>query len=122
LQEILKKITGKGGFVAYFDTNDARIVEEAALKGDSKAKLIYDAMGYQVAKDIGAAAAVLGGKVDAIILTGGMAYGKPMVNLLKEKIGFLAPIVVYPGEDEMLALAQGAIRVLNGEETVREYK
>jgi len=122
LEEVLKKITGKGGFVAYLDTNDARIVEELALKGDSKAKLIHDAMGYQVVKDIGAAAAVLSGDVDAIILTGGMAYGKPMVDLIREKVTFIAPIVVYPGEDEMLALAQGAIRVLNGEEEVREYK
>jgi butyrate kinase len=79
-------------------------------------------LGYQVAKDIGAAAAVLNGQVDAIILTGGMAYGKPMVNLIKEKVAFIAPIVVYPGEDEMLALAQGVIRVLNGEEQVKEYK
>jgi butyrate kinase len=122
LEEILKKITGKGGFSAYLDTNDARIVENAALEGDSKAKLIHDALGYQVAKDIGAAAAVLNGQVDAIILTGGMAYGKPMVNLIKEKVAFIAPIVVYPGEDEMLALAQGVIRVLNGEEQVKEYK
>ena len=122
LEEVLKKITGKGGFVAYLGTNDARIVEKAALEGDSKAKLIHDAMGYQVTKDIGAAAAVLSGEVDAIILTGGMAYGKPMVDLIREKVDFIAPIVVYPGEDEMLALAQGAIRVLNGEEEVREYK
>lgn len=122
LEEVLKKITGKGGFVAYLGTNDARIVEKAALEGNSKAKLIHDAMGYQVTKDIGAAAAVLSGEVDAIILTGGMAYGKPMVELIREKVGFIAPIVVYPGEDEMLALAQGAIRVLNGEEEVREYK
>lgn len=122
LDEILKKITGKGGFVAYLNTNDARIVEEAALKGDPKAKLVHDAMGYQVAKDIGAAAAVLDGKVDAIILTGGMAYGKPMVDFISKKVSFIAPIVVYPGEDEMLALAQGAIRVLNGDEKVKEYK
>jgi butyrate kinase len=122
LEEILKKITGKGGFSAYLDTNDARIVENAALEGNSKAQLIHDALGYQVAKDIGAAAAVLNGQVDAIILTGGMAYGKPMVNLIKEKVAFIAPIVVYPGEDEMLALAQGVIRVLNGEEQVKEYK
>lgn len=122
LDEILKKITGKGGFVAYLDTNDARIVENAALEGDSKAKLIHDAMGYQVAKDIGAAAAVLNGQVDAIILTGGMAYGKPMVNVIKEKVAFIAPIIVYPGEDEMLALAQGVIRVLNEEEESKEYK
>ncbi len=122
LEEILKKITGKGGFVAYLNTNDARVVENAALEGEPKAKLVHDAMGYQVAKEIGAAAAVLNGKVDAIILTGGMAYGKPMVNLIKEKVAFIAPIVVYPGEDEMLALAQGVIRVLNGEENVKEYK
>ena len=79
-------------------------------------------MGYQVAKSIGAAAAVLGGKVDAIILTGGMAYGKPIVDVISKKVAFIAPIVVYPGEDEMLALAQGVIRVLNGDEEVREYK
>jgi len=122
LAEVLKKITGKGGFVAYLDTNDARIVEKAALEGDPKAKLIHDAMGYQVAKSIGAAAAVLSGKVDAIILTGGMVYGKPIVDVISEKVAFIAPIVVYPGEDEMLALAQGVIRVLNGDEEVREYK
>ena len=121
-QEIRKMLVGAGGFVAYLNTNDARIVEKAALEGEPKAKLIHDAMGYQVSKDIGAAAAVLDGKVDAIILTGGMAYGKPMVNLISEKVGFIAPIVVYPGEDEMLALAQGAIRVLSGEEKVKEYK
>ncbi|WP_160690177.1 butyrate kinase [Clostridium sp. C2-6-12] len=121
LGEILKKITGKGGFVSYLNTNDARIVEKAALEGDPKAKLVHDAMGYQVSKDIGAAAAVLNGKVDAIILTGGMAYGKPMVNLISEKVGFIAPIIVYPGEDEMLALAKGVLRVLNGEEEVKEY-
>lgn len=121
LDEILKKITGKGGFVAYLDTNDARIVENAALEGEPKAKLVHDAMGYQVSKDIGAAAAVLNGQVDAIILTGGMAYGKPMVNLIKEKVSFIAPITVYPGEDEMLALAQGVIRVLSGEEEAKEY-
>ncbi len=122
LEEILKKITGKGGFVAYLDTNDARVVERATLDGDPKAKMVHDAMGYQVSKDIGAAATVLNGNVDAIILTGGMAYGKPMVNLIRERVGFIAPIVIYPGEDEMLALAQGVIRVLNGEEEVKEYK
>ena len=122
LAEVLKKITGKGGFVAYLDTNDARIVEKAALEGDPKAKLIHDAMGYQVAKSICAAAAVLSGKVDAIILTGGMAYGKPIIDVISKKVAFIAPIVVYPGEDEMLALAQGVIRVLNGDEEVREYK
>lgn len=122
LEEILKKITGKGGFVAYLDTNDGRIVRQLASEGDMKAKLVYEAMGYQVAKDIGAAAAVLCGKVEAIILTGGIAYEKMMVDIIKEKVEFIAPITVYPGEDEMLALAQGALRVLNGQEEVKEYK
>ncbi len=122
LEELLKKITGKGGFVAYLDTNDARIVENSALNGNKLAKLIHDSMGYQVAKDIGAAAIVLDGQVDAIILTGGMAYGKPMIDYISEKTKFIAPIIVYPGEDEMLALAQGGIRVLDGEEEAREYK
>ncbi len=121
LEEVLKKLTGKGGFVAYLNTNDGRVIEEAVLKGDTKSKLVHDAMAYQVAKDIGAAATVLNGKIDAIILTGGIAYDKPMVELIKEKVEFIAPIVIYPGEDEMLALAQGVLRVLNGEEQVREY-
>lgn len=121
LDEMKKKITGKGGFVAYLGTNNALEVENAALAGEPKAKLIHDAMGYQVAKEIGKCAAVLCGKVDAIILTGGMAYGKPMVNVIKERVEFIAPIVVYPGEDELLALAEGALRVLRGEETAKEY-
>lgn len=120
-KQILKKLTGKGGFVAYLDTNDARIVEKKALSGDKKAKLIHDAMGYQVSKDIGSCAAVLSGKVDAIILTGGVAYGKPMVKFIKKKVDFIAPVVVYPGEDEMLALAEGGLRVLKGEEDVKTY-
>lgn len=121
LEEILKKITGKGGFVAYLDTNDGRVVEAAMLVGDSKTKLIHDAMAYQISKDIGAAASVLKGKVDGIILTGGMAYGKPMVNLIKDNVSFIGPVIVYPGEDEMLALAQGTLRVLKGEEEAKEY-
>jgi butyrate kinase len=121
LDEILKKITGKGGFVGYLNSNDGRVVEAAMLVGDEKTRLIHDAMGYQVSKDIGAAAAVLKGKVDAIILTGGMAYGKPIVNLIKENVSFIAPVIVYPGEDEMLALTQGTLRVLKGEEEAKEY-
>lgn len=121
-EEMLKKITGKGGFVAYFGTNDALKVEKAAAQGDEKAKELQNALAYQVAKDIGAAAAVLDGKVDVIILTGGMAYGKPVVDFISKKVSFIAPIVVYPGEDEMLALAQGVLRVLEGKETAKEYE
>lgn len=119
LDEIKKKINGKGGFVAYLNTNDAREVQDSA---DAKASLVYDAMGYQVAKEIGKCAAVLCGKVEAIILTGGIAYSKRMVDYIKERVDFIAPVVVYPGEDELLALAEGALRVLTGEEPAKEYK
>ena len=122
LDEMKKKINGKGGFVAYLNTNDARNVEEDMAKGDEKAKLIFEAMGYQVAKEIGKCAAVLAGKVDAIILTGGIAYSKNMVAYIKERVSFIGEVVVYPGEDELLALAQGGLRVLNGEEKPGEYK
>jgi butyrate kinase len=115
-------ITGKGGYVAHYNTNDARVVEEAVINGDKKAELLQNAMAYQVAKEIGKCATVLCGKVDAIILTGGIAYGKEMVDIIKEKVEFISPVVVYPGEDELLALAQGGLRVLKGEEAVKEYK
>lgn len=120
-EEIKKMINGKGGFVAHLNTNDARVVAEAMNAGDKKAELILKAMAYQVAKEIGKCAAVLCGKVEAIILTGGIAFGKEIVQLIKERVEFIAPLVVYPGEDELLALAQGGIRVLNGEEVAKEY-
>jgi butyrate kinase len=120
--EMKKKITGNGGFVAHYNTNDARLVAEAMRNGDKKAELLLKAMAYQVAKEIGKCAAVLCGKVDAILLTGGIAYGKEIVELIKERIEFIAPVVVYPGEDELLALAQGGARVLKGEEVAKVYK
>jgi butyrate kinase len=120
--EIKKMINGKGGFVAHYNTNDARAVSEAMREGDKKAELLLKAMAYQIAKEIGKCAAVLSGKVDAIILTGGIAYGKEIVELIKERVDFIAPVVVYPGEDELLALAQGGLRVLKGEEKAKEYK
>lgn len=122
LEDIKKKINGKGGFVAYLNTNDAKEVGEKAEAGDTKYKLIFEAMGYQIAKEIGKCAAVLSGKVDAIILTGGIAYGKAIVSYIKERVEFICPVVVYPGEDELLALAEGGLRVLRGEEQAKEYK
>lgn len=122
MEEIKKKINGKGGYVAYLNTNDAKSVGEAAVAGDEKSKLMVEAMAYQTAKEIGKCAAVLHGKVDAIILTGGIAYGKYITELIKERVEFIAPIVVYPGEDELLALVQGGLRVLNGEEEAGIYK
>ena len=90
-------------------------------KGDEEAAGVFHAFTYQVAKEVGAMAAVLNGKVDQILLTGGIAYSDYVTSEIKEKVGFIAPITVYPGEDELLALAQGALRVLNGEEKPLVY-
>ena len=120
-QEIYKKICGKGGYNAYLGTNDQRDVEKMVAEGNEYAKVVMDAFFYQLAKDAGAMAAVLHGKVDQIILTGGIAYSKITVAKFQESIGWIAPITVYPGEDELLALAQGALRVLNGEEAAKNY-
>ncbi|AWI07276.1 butyrate kinase [Clostridium drakei] len=121
IEEMKKKISGKGGVVAYLNTNDFREVEQKS-QTDKKAKLVFDAFILQVGKEIGKCAAVLHGKVDAIILTGGIAYSKVVTAELKDMIEFIAPVVVYPGEDELLALAQGGLRVLSGEEQAKEYK
>lgn len=121
LEEMQKKIAGKGGLVAYLGTNDAREVVRRIEAGDKYAELIYRAMAYQVAKEIGAIATVLCGKIDLICITGGLAYDKLLVGWIKERIGFLGEIKVYPGEDELRSLAQGGLRVLRGEETAKEY-
>lgn len=120
--EIKAMIKGNGGFNAYLGTNDARIVTDRMNSGDEQAALVYEAMAYQVSKEIGAMAAVLKGKVDAIILTGGMAYGKELNDWITERCGFIAPIVIVPGEDEMNALTTGAMRVLRGAEQAKVYK
>lgn len=120
-EEIGKMIVGNGGLSAYLGTNNAKAVSELISQGDGKAKLIYNAMAYQVAKSIGEYAVVLDGKVDAIILTGGIAYDKKFVDMIEAKVSFIAKVIVYPGEDELLALAQGGLRVLYGEEKAKEY-
>lgn len=120
-KEVYSKIVGKGGFNAYLGTNDMRQVNKMVEEGDAKAKEVREAFMYQVAKDMGSMACVLEGKVDQIIVTGGIAYNETVVNYLKEKAGWIAPFTVYPGEDELLALAQGALRVMNGEEKAMEY-
>ena len=120
-KEIYKKINGKGGLNAYLGTNDMRNVVAAAKSGDENAKLVFDAFCYQVSKWIGAMSAVLKGKVDQIILTGGIAYGKDTTDRIAEHVSYIAPITVYPGEDELLALCQGALRVMNNEEKAMEY-
>ncbi|MCM1125970.1 MAG: butyrate kinase [Lachnospiraceae bacterium] len=120
-KEVYKKAVGNGGFNAYVGTNDMRDVEKMVNDGDSKAKEVREAFIMQVAKDIGSMACVLKGKVDQIIVTGGIAYDKVVVAGLKERAEFIAPFTVYPGEDELLALVQGALRVINGEEKAMEY-
>ncbi|MCR5209342.1 MAG: butyrate kinase [Lachnospiraceae bacterium] len=120
-KEVYKKICGNGGFNAYLKTNDAREVEKMIENGDREAENVYRAFIYQVAKNVGAMAAVLDGKVDQIILTGGIAYSKWVVAELTRKVSWIAPLTVYPGEDELLALAQGALRVMNGEEEPMKY-
>lgn len=121
-KEMVKQLVGKAGYNAYLGTNDARDVEDLAFnKKDPKAKLILDAFIYQVCKDIGAQATVLEGKVDQIILTGGIAYSPYTTGEIKKRVGFITDITVYAGEDELLALAQGALRVLNKEEEAKKY-
>ncbi len=120
-KEVYKKIVGNGGFNAYVGTNDMRDVEKMVNEGDKNAEEVREAFIMQVAKNIGSMSCVLKGKVDQIIITGGIAYDKVVVSGLKDRVGFIAPITVYPGEDELLALAQGALRVMNGEEEAMTY-
>jgi len=120
-EEIKKKITGNGGLVAYLGTNDGREVQKRIKSGDKYAKLIYETMAYQISKEIGAAAAVLKGDVNAVILTGGIAYDNEFVSWIRERVEFIAPVKVYPGENEMEALVQGVLRVLRGEEQLKSY-
>jgi len=119
--EVLKMITGKGGLIAYLGTNSAQEVEQKAADGDEYAKLVYDGMAYQVSKEVGAMAAVLDFKVDGILITGGIAHGKYFTNQIISKCHRLAPVHVYPGEDEMKALAMNGLRVIHGEAEVKEY-
>lgn len=119
--EIKSMLIGKGGMVAYLGTNDFREICIRAEEGDKKADLVRNAAAYQIAKEIGAMAAVMNGKVDAIILTGGMAYQESNVKSIKSMIGFIAEVVLYPGEDEMRALAFNGLLALKGEIIIKAY-
>ncbi|MDO4772492.1 MAG: butyrate kinase [Bacillota bacterium] len=120
--EIKKLIKGNGGLMNYLGTSDGREVSEMFLRGDEEATLVYKAMAYQVSKEIAICASVLKGKVDAVILTGGLAYDKDLNGWIQEHVGFVGKFIIYPGEDEMLALAQGGLRILKGEETAKVYQ
>ncbi len=118
---VRRLIKGDGGLVAWLGTNDSRKVEEMIAAGDEKAKLIYEAMAVNVAKSIGKLAPVARGKVDAVILTGGIAYSDYFTGLIIPMVDWIAPVTVMPGENEMQSLAEGVLRVLRGEETARTF-
>ncbi len=121
LDEILEKIIDKGGLTAHLGTSDVREIERRIDRGEEKAKLIFQAMAYQIAKEIASMASVLKGRIDALILTGGLAQSKLLIRWIKERIRFLGRIILYPGEEELEAMARGALKVLEGKEKARKY-
>jgi butyrate kinase len=120
-EELKSMITGKGGMIAYLGTNNFIEACSMADKGDQKAILIIEAIAYQIAKEVGAMTAVLEGKVDAIILTGGLAYQDSHVERIRKMVGFIADVVVFPGEDEIKALAFNGLMALNGKIEIKTY-
>ncbi len=121
-KDLSRRLVGQGGLAAYLGKTNAVDVEAAVKKGDAKAEVIYRAMAYQIAKDIGAMATVLAGDVDGVVLTGGLAHSEMLTGWVRQRVKFIAPVFVFPGEDEMEAMAEGALRILRGEETPREYQ
>lgn len=120
-EKLRKRLVGAGGLCAYLGVKDAKEVESRIINGDRKAKLVYEAMAYQISKEVGSMATVLGGKVNAIVLTGALSNSKMLVEWIKERVKFIAPVLIVP-ENEMLALAQGAFRVLKGEVAPKKYE
>lgn len=121
-EEIKKKLTGKGGLVAYLDSNDGREIEDMVEKGDKKAIDIVKSMAYTIAKSIGERAITLKGDIDAVLISGSMAYFKQLINWIKEWVSFLGTIKLYPGENEMVSLAESGLRILKKEEKAKKYK
>jgi butyrate kinase len=119
--EMFKKIAGRGGLVAHLGTNNAEDVVRKIEAGDVHAQLVFEAMAYQIAKEIGLMSTVLYGNVDAIVITGGLAHSEMLLDWITPRVEWIAPVMVYPGEDELLALTQGALRVLRGEESAKKY-
>ncbi|MCK4541135.1 MAG: butyrate kinase [Spirochaetales bacterium] len=121
-KEIGKMLKGEGGLKAYLGTADGMEVQNRVKAGDKEAVLVYDGLIYQVAKFIAALSTVLEGKVDGIVLTGGLAYDTYLTSNIGKKVSFIAKVLTYPGEDEMEALRDGALRVLRGEEEPHDYR
>jgi len=120
-KDLKKMIVGNGGLASYFETNDAREIERKIQEGSKKHKLVFEAMAYQISEEIGARATNLKGNVNAIILTGGLAYSKLLTELIIERVSFISEVFIYPGENELKALAMGGLRVLKGETKVKKY-
>lgn len=121
-KEMRKKINGKGGLMAYLNTNSGLEVEARIQKGDEAAREVFEAMAYQISREIAAAAATLKGQVDAILLTGSLAYSSLLTHWITERTSFIASVISYPGENEMLALAESGLRWLSGKEALRLYE
>ncbi len=121
-EKMLSFLNRRGGMAAYLGTNDLVRVEKLIRQGDEYAALVVDSMAYQVAKEIGAMMAVLDGRVDAIVLTGGLSYSTRFTGSIKQRVGSMAKVLTYPGEDELAALAEGTLRVLRGEEQALNYE
>jgi butyrate kinase len=119
---VRRRLFGDGGLFSHLGTRDAREAVARAEAGDGRARLVLDAMAYQIAKGAGGLAAALEGKVDAVLLTGGMAHLEAVLDAVRRRVAWIAPVRVYPGEDELRALAEGALRVLRGEEPARRYR
>lgn len=122
LEEMRRKLVGGGGMVAHLGTSDLRKVKAMIESGDERARLVFEAMAYQVARWIGACAAALSGQVDAVVLTGGLAHDADFVDRVRRRVSFIAPVMVHPGEFEMEALRDGALRILRGQERPRVYE
>ena len=121
-EELLRRVAGKAGLVAWLGTSDTREILDRIEAGDEKAKLIMDAMIYHIAKGIASQAAVLCGRYDAILITGGLAHADYITSRLRERVSFIAPVHIYPGENEMEALAENALAVLRNQREVLEYQ
>lgn len=121
-EEVERMIRKAGGLVSYCGTNDARKVEEMMLNGDKKATLALEAFAYQVAKSIAQLSIVTNGELDAIVLTGGIAHSKVITEMIEQRVKFIAPIYKVPGEEELKALANGALRAYIGEEPTHQFK
>lgn len=121
-KEMKKKVAGNGGLKAHLGTSDCIAIQQRIKEGDKKAKAVYEAFAYQIGKGIGELSPVLKGEIDAIIMTGGISHSQILTDMITEYIGFIAPVVVMPGENELESLAAGALRIIRGEEEADHYK